>query len=84
MTFPRIQDIKFQWIIAWKIGPNDIPVYNPSNDGLTHWALGEMGMILKEQFSNPLPEFDSSAIHMKLTSEERHLTPLMISQHWFR
>ena len=50
----------------------------------THWALGEMGVILKEQFSNSLYEFDFSAIYMKLTSEERLLTPLMMSQHWFR
>ena len=47
-----------------------------SSGELTDWALGEMGMILKEQFSNSLHVFDFSTIHMKLTLEERHLTPI--------
>ena len=43
-----------------------------------------MGMTLKQQFSNTLHQFDFSAIYMKLTSEERVLTRLIISQHWDR
>ena len=49
-----------------------------------NWPLGGMGIILKELFSSSLHEFDYSAIHMKLPSEKCHLTPLVISQHWFR
>ena len=40
------------------------PWYGPIFHSLTHWSLGDMGIILKEQFSTSHNEFVFPAVHM--------------------
>ena len=51
---------------------------------LTHWPLGDLNVILKMYVSILFSWLVSSNFLMIMSSDDRHRTSLMISQHWFR
>ena len=69
--------------IVCKNGTNGLTSHKTSGL-LTHWSLGNVGTILKIQFSSLLYWLVPSELLLIRSSDEWYRTLLMISQHWFR
>ena len=71
------------WLIKYKY-VSMILLNNVAKEVLTHWPLGVLNESFDKQFSSYFHWLMADVSLMKFPSDECQLTPLMISQHWFR